>query len=205
MTMQKKSKWLVLSFLSITLTGAASASAQTMSVPDILPLAGSQLYVAKKCGDCHNAGAAKYTALPAKTDSTKMANHLTAVKSEIVLRVETNPRRQKKVFGEEVAALPAFLNTAGSARKAIDDTHKNLLSGAYAMYRESCRNCHLINGFGKDVGPDLKGIAARQKREWIIDHFKDPQKYKADSVMPKFDRLPAEELAAMAEYLETLK
>ena len=191
--------------LFVMIIAAASAFAQSASVPDILPLAGRQLYALKKCGDCHNPGAAKYSALPAKVDSTKLADHLAALKCEIVLRVDSNPRRQKRIFGEEVAALAAYSGSVANARKAIDGAPKNLLAGAYTMYRESCRNCHLINGIGKDVGPDLKGIAGRQKREWIIDHFKDPQKYKADSVMPKFDKLPAEELAAMADYLETLK
>ncbi len=182
-----------------------TANAFSQTTPDILPLAGRQLYAVKKCGDCHNVGATKYTALPAKVDSTKLADHLTALKSEIVLRMESNPRRQKRVFGEEVAALVAYSGTAANARKAIDATPKNLLTGAYAMYRESCRNCHLINGVGKDTGPNLKGVSSRRKREWIIDHFKDPQKYVADSVMPKFAGLPAEELAAMTDYLETLK
>jgi mono/diheme cytochrome c family protein len=194
-----------LGVLSILMIGAVSVFAQNATTPDILPLAGRQLYALKKCGDCHNPGAAKYTALPAKVDSTKLADHLTALKSEIVLRVESNPRRQKRVFGEEVAALTSYSGVAASARKAIDDTPKNLLAGAYAMYRESCRNCHLINGIGKDTGPNLKGVSSRRKREWIIDHFKDPQKYVADSVMPKFDKLSAEELAAMTDYLETLK
>jgi mono/diheme cytochrome c family protein len=202
--MVTKSTLGVLSVLIVMIV-AVSAFAQNATTPDILPLAGRQLYALKKCGDCHNPGATKYTALPAKVDSTKLADHLTALKSEIVLRVESNPRRQKRVFGEEVAALAAYSGTTASARKAIDDAPKNLLTGAYVMYRESCRNCHLINGIGKDTGPNLKGVSSRHKREWLIDHFKDPQKYVADSVMPKFDKLPADELAAMTDYLETLK
>jgi mono/diheme cytochrome c family protein len=186
--------------LFILLIAAIAASAQT---PDILPLAGRQLYALKKCGDCHNPGAAKYSALPAKIDSAKTAAHLTAIKSEPVLRVETNPRRQKRIFGEEVAALVAYMGSAN--RKSVDETPKNLLTGAYAMYRENCRHCHVINGIGKDTGPNLKGIITRHNREWIVDHFKNPQKYVSDSVMPKFDKLPAEELAAMADYLEALK
>lgn len=202
--MVPKSKLEILSAVTMMIV-AVSALAQNATAPDILPLAGRQLYALKKCGDCHNPGAAKYTALPAKADSTKLADHLTALKSEIVLRVESNPRRQKRVFGEEVAALVAYSGSAADARKAIDATPKNLLTGAYAMYRESCRNCHVINGVGRDTGPNLKGVSSRRKREWILDHFKDPQKYAADSVMPKFANLPAEELAAMTDYLDTLK
>lgn len=191
--------------LVILLPRGMSAFGQNAAVPDIAPLAGRQLYALKKCGDCHGPGRAEVVALPARADSIKLADHLAEVKSAIVLRFETNPRRQKKVFGEEVAALLEYLNDSAGGRKSIDETPENLLTGAYAMYREGCRNCHLINGTGKEVGPDLKGVGGRRSKEWIIDHFKDPQKYKADSVMPKFDRLRAEELAAMTDYLATLK
>ena len=202
MTRRRRVTTLLLSMLTVSATQVFPQAAAT---PDILPLAGRQLYALKKCGDCHNQGAAKYTALPAKVDSTKLADHLTALKSEVVLRVDSNPRRQKRIFGEEVAALAAYAGSNANARKAVDATPKNLLTGAYAMYRESCRNCHVINGAGRDNAPNLKGVTSRRTREWIIDHFKDPQKYVADSVMPKFDKLPAEELAAMTDYLETLK
>jgi len=195
--------WVSNLFVLILIIFSAEVFSQT--TPDILPLAGRQLYAMKKCGDCHNPGAAKYTALPAKVDSTKLADHLIALKSEIVLRVETNVRRQRRILGEEVAALVAYSGSAATVRKAIDETPKNLFIGAYAMYRESCRNCHLINGIGRDTGPNLQGVSSRRKREWIIDHFKDPQKYVADSVMPKFDKLPAEELEAMTDYLGMLK
>lgn len=186
-------------------TIGSQAFSQDMPVPDVLSLSGRQLYILKKCGDCHNPGRSRNAPLPAKTDSSKLAAHLVALKSPLVLRMESNPRRQKRVFGEEVAALVAYVNSDSSGRQsAIDGAPKNLLAGAYAIYREGCRNCHIINGIGKEVGPDLKGVSGRHDKEWIIDHFKDPQKYKPDSVMPKFDKLPADELAAIADYLTTL-
>jgi mono/diheme cytochrome c family protein len=186
----------ILSVLAV-LVSAVTAPAQV----DIAALAGRQLYVLKKCGDCHNQGAAKFTPIKAAWDSTKLAAHVEALKLENVLRKDSSPRRQKKTFGEEIVALVAYLQN----REKADAAAKSLVTAGYAMTREGCRNCHTINGAGKEVGPNLAGVGGKHDKKWLIDHFVNPQAFVKDSMMPKFDTLPKEELEAMADYLLALK
>jgi quinoprotein glucose dehydrogenase len=40
----------------------------------------------------------------------------------------------------------------------------------------SCVRCHKIEGQGGDVGPDLTGIAGKQKREYLLESIVDPNK-----------------------------
>jgi quinoprotein glucose dehydrogenase len=40
----------------------------------------------------------------------------------------------------------------------------------------SCQRCHKINGEGGEVGPDLTGVGARQKREYLLEAIVDPNK-----------------------------
>jgi quinoprotein glucose dehydrogenase len=40
----------------------------------------------------------------------------------------------------------------------------------------SCLRCHKLKGEGGDVGPDLAGIGARQKREYLLESIVDPDK-----------------------------
>jgi quinoprotein glucose dehydrogenase len=40
----------------------------------------------------------------------------------------------------------------------------------------SCVRCHKLRGIGGDVGPDLTGIGARQKREYLLESIVDPNK-----------------------------
>jgi mono/diheme cytochrome c family protein len=183
--------------VSALLMNAVVAFAQV----DISALAGRQLYVLKKCGDCHDQGAKKFTPIKAAWDSTKLAAHAEALKLENVLRQDTSPRRQKKTFGEEIVAMVAYLKN----REKADAAAKNLVTAGYAMAREGCRNCHTINGAGKEVGPKLDGVGGKHDKKWLIDHFVNPQAFVKDSVMPKFDTLPKEELEAMADYLLSLK
>ncbi len=181
---------------STLLVSAVTAFAQI----DISALAGRQLYVLKKCGDCHNEGAAKFTPIKAAPDSAKLAAHVEALKLEIVLRKETSPRKQKKAFGDEILAMVAYLTNRENANAAA----KDFVIAGYAMVREGCRNCHTINGIGKEVGPNLAGVGGKHDKKWILDHFANPQAFVKDSVMPKFE-LPKEEFEAMADYLLTLK
>jgi mono/diheme cytochrome c family protein len=179
---------------------AVGLQAQT---PDIAALAGKQIYNLKKCGDCHNQGAKQFTPLKAPADSAKLEAHVDSLKLENVLRKDNSPRRQKRTKGEEVAAMTAYLNT----REKTDAATAALITAGFAMVREQCRNCHLINGLGKSdgAGPNLKGVGAKHDKKWLVDHFADPQAFVKDSVMPKYGALPKEELEAMADYLLTLK
>lgn len=164
---------------------------------DISALAGRQLYHLKKCGDCHNPGAKEFTAIKTAPDSAKLAAHVETLKLENVLRQDTTPRRQKKTFGEEVAALTAYLKN----RAKVDAAPANFATAGFVMTRSACRNCHVINGTGNDNAPKLAGIGAKHDKKWLLDHFINPQAFVKDSVMPSFKDLPKAELEAMADYL----
>jgi cytochrome c2 len=54
-----------------------------------------------------------------------------------------------------------------TARPALADTDAD-------DFRANCASCHTIGG-GKLVGPDLKGVLTRQKREWLARFILAPQ------------------------------
>ena len=45
-----------------------------------------------------------------------------------------------------------------------------------------CRNCHKVNGQGKDVGPDLSGIGKKLDRAKLLESMLEPSK----TIDPKF-------------------
>ena len=40
----------------------------------------------------------------------------------------------------------------------------------------TCLRCHKVNGEGGEVGPELKGIGAKQNRDYILESIVDPNK-----------------------------
>lgn len=202
MTRSKRWRFVTGNVCIVLLTGATAALAQNAAVPDILPLAGKQIYALKKCGDCHNQGAKEFTPIKAAPDSAKLSAHVDALKLANVLREDTSPRKQKKTMADEVVAMVAYLKE----RQQTDAAAPNMVTAGFAMVRENCRNCHVLNGMGKgEAGPNLKGVGAKHEKKWLIDHFIDPTAFVKDSMMPKFGILPKAELEAMADYLIAVK
>lgn len=79
-----------------------------------------------------------------------------------------------------LAAGPAVSRAAAQAGDAE----------AAAVFRQSCTACHTIGG-GRLVGPDLKDVAERQSRDWLV-RFIDQPKAVLDSGDPYAAKLKQE-------------
>ena len=53
-----------------------------------------------------------------------------------------------------------------------------------AYYEENCSPCHTI-GAGAQGGPDLRGVASRRDRDWLIRFLLNPQALEADPAVVK--------------------
>jgi cytochrome c oxidase subunit 2 len=88
--------------------------------------------------------------------------------------------------------------------------------GAAVFQREACAGCHTIRGTNASgtVGPNLSDVGARRTlgagvlentdanlEQWILD----APSLKEGIVMPSFRSLPADDIAALATYLESLR
>jgi ubiquinol-cytochrome c reductase cytochrome b subunit len=69
-----------------------------------------------------------------------------------------------------------------------------------------CTGCHMINGVGGQMGPDLSDEARRgRSRQWLVDQISDPKSHFPRTVMPAFaSRLSAGQIDRLVDYLMTL-
>ena len=81
---------------------------------------------------------------------------------------------------------------------------RQLTAGQLVYQAQGCSNCHSINGIGGTSGPDLTNEGSRHDRDWILGHFKDPQKYVKNSAMPPVTATDAE-IEQLTAYMMTLK
>lgn len=82
-------------------------------------------------------------------------------------------------------------------------------TGGQAVYvAQGCPRCHVINGQGGRMGPDLSRVGAEpgHTAEWIIEHVKNPQSHNPGSRMPAFaGKISDSDLKALGDYLASLK
>lgn len=75
--------------------------------------------------------------------------------------------------------------------------------GAMLYQSNNCFACHQVNGVGMKLGPPLNGVANRREKQWLLDHFADPQKLSPGTSMPPY-KLPADDLDALTRYMLAL-
>jgi mono/diheme cytochrome c family protein len=68
-----------------------------------------------------------------------------------------------------------------------------------------CFTCHMINGHGGDMAPDLTWEGTAVQREWLTQFLKNPETLRPALIrrMPKFN-LPDAEINTLADYMMTV-
>lgn len=77
--------------------------------------------------------------------------------------------------------------------------------GARIFQKGRCIECHTIKGKGGSAGPNLTAVGKRRSREYIIEQIKNPESHNANTNMPSFKDLPAQDINDLADYLSRLK
>ncbi len=83
----------------------------------------------------------------------------------------------------------------------LDEEAPVLAQGRKMFFELGCRGCHKVQGKERiKVGPPLKKIGQKVKRDWLYRWLLDPKAYLPETPMPNF-KLTREEAADMALFL----
>ena len=93
-----------------------------------------------------------------------------------------------------VFAVVAFVTVAAQAE-----------SKGEQIFKQKCTMCHIVNGKGGAIGPDLTKVAAKLKEGNLKAQLENPKKKNPSTSMPSFKTLPKADLDALLGYLKTLK
>jgi len=104
----------------------------------------------------------------------------------------------------QLNSLAAFLlKLTPENSTALAEAPDFAVRGAVVYQDEHCAACHMVNGVGMKLGPPLNGLAKRQTRSWVDDHFANPQKLSPGSIMPPY-QLSGEDKRNLTAYLFSL-
>ena len=167
-------------------------------------LSGRYLYQNESCMNCHNIGG----------NHGEGANDLlqtSGEKSIIWLKEHfSNPSLAQPERNVEQASLKLeqiidlkslYFRLSTPQRDKLLTVTEDILYSANLFSSYKCGACHKIDDPEPGFGPNLAGVTLKHDRDYIYDHFLDPQKYEPNSIMPKFDWLPKKELNALTDFM----
>jgi nitric oxide reductase subunit C len=176
-------------------------------------VAGKRLWQHYDCNDCHTIlGIGGYYA----PDVTKAY----AVRGDAWLRqflkdpeaMFPNQRQMPnfRLSDQQIGALVAYLKWVSEVDTndwpPSPEVAADSQTGAAGIFvSEHCNTCHVLNGNGGKIGPDLTHVGARRSQDWILVQINNPRIHNPNSVMPGFAQLPEQEKQELARYLASLK
>ena len=91
---------------------------------------------------------------------------------------------------------------AKPAQKAV--VRGNPISGKDIFAAQRCSVCHMIDGSGGVLGPDLTAVGTRRNAAWLYDYLPKPQANKPENKMPPV-AVKGQDLDDLVAYLLSLK
>ena len=73
------------------------------------------------------------------------------------------------------------------------------------IFKQKCTMCHVVNGKGGQIGPDLTKVSGRMAEKSLKEKLEKPKKSNPTSSMPSFSTFPKADMDALIGYLRTLK
>lgn len=105
---------------------------------------------------------------------------------------------------EEVDNLTAFLLTQRAVTpldsSAIDWPEADPAAGRILFGEARCVTCHMIDGRGGTLAPDLSIVGSKVKREWLFSFLKDPIRHQPRTLMLRY-RFTDEQVRDLVSYL----
>lgn len=158
-------------------------------------LAGIGHYRRENCVSCHATGGGGARIGPELTGTAtrKSAAWMIAHFKSPQRMVPGSSMPPIQLTDSQLNTLAAFLLKLNPRNaKALYSAPQLAVEGAMVYQQYGCAVCHQANGAGMKIGPPLNGLSQRRSREWIEEHFANPQKLSPASVMPAYKLTPRE-------------
>ncbi len=167
-------------------------------------LAGIGYFRQEACGSCHpgakGSGNAPDLTRGVHKDAAQMIEHFKNPSG-------VTPGSQMPAIAlstTQLNSLAAFLLKLNEKNvEALQSAPQYAVDGAMLYQKSQCFICHQVNGAGMKNGPSLNGVGQRREKQWLVDHFNDPQKLSPGSTMPPY-KFNAKDMEAMTAWLITI-
>ena len=168
-----------------------------------LALAGREFVNDERCQKCHYVGGSANPIADTRLrkDREWLLAHIADPEIIAPGTRKPPPGGMRESQARSIASYLEKVRAGGSAPEPTGETRVAVLAfGAW------CGSCHVIDGEGVSQGPDLTHAGKEHDAKWLRDWISDPAEIDELADMPAFnDRLTAEQLTALANYLAARK
>jgi ubiquinol-cytochrome c reductase cytochrome b subunit len=168
-----------------------------------LALAGREFVKDERCSSCHRIGGAANPMADTRLrrDGEWLLSHVSDPQVIAPGIRKPPPGGMRESQGRSILSYMQKVRAGGHAPEPTGETRTAVLAiGAW------CASCHVIDGEGVEQGPDLTHAGKEHDAKWLHEWISDPAAVDELADMPAFnDRLSAEELTAVADYLAARK
>jgi mono/diheme cytochrome c family protein len=164
-----------------------------------LPIAGHEFVKDQRCLTCHVDGGAAgpFEELRLRRDPEWLIAH--ARDPQMIAPGLREPPRGGMSDGQarSIASYVRKLRAGVTVPMVNDETRvASLVIGRY------CANCHMIDGEGSSIGPDLTRIGGQRDAKWLHEWITQPDAVDPAASMPAFGEvLTPEEMTTIVSYL----
>ncbi len=190
----------VVAFIALVVGGVMSAPALPAGEASPLVQSGREVYQEVNCAYCHSISGRggnigpDLSAVGAQLDGSRLSTYLKD--PHAMLPTTLHPKLQ--FTEEELDALVAYLLTLGAP--------VSYTAEAPQLFEGNCASCHMINGKGGTLGPDLSTVGERRPVSFLDSFTADPEAVFPGTTMPTFkDILTPEQIKDIAAYLSSLR
>lgn len=186
--------------IALEIGGIISAPAQPAGEESPLVTSGRNVYRLINCSYCHSIGGVGGSVGP---DLSNIAGRLDAQQLATYLRnpnamIPQTLHPKLQFTQDELQTLVAYLETLGAPVSYTPE--------APVLYEQHCGSCHMINGKGGTLGPDLTGVGSRRSIGFLEAFSTDPRAVISGTTMPAFRNvLTPDQIKDIAAYLSTIK
>jgi sulfur oxidation c-type cytochrome SoxX len=187
-------------FAVLEVGGALSAPTQTVAEVSPLVQKGEQVYRSFNCSYCHAINGVGGAVGPDLSNTATKWNtdNLTAYLKNPNAMIPHTLHPKLLFLPDELDAVVAYLLTLGA--------EVPYTAQAPVLFDQNCAACHMINGKGGTVGPDLTHVGSRRSFAFIESFTTNPNSVIQGASMPGFKGvLSTEQIEDIAAYLYSLK
>lgn len=107
------------------------------------------------------------------------------------------------LIGTAALAAAAVVTRAATGGAAVQQK-ADPAQGQKIYIAQKCNICHVVDGKGGKLGPDLSGIGLTRSAAWLERYLPDPRAFNPKGKMPA-QTVKGQDLKDLAAYLATLK